>query len=228
MKAVVLLSGGVDSTVCALLAAKAYGAGDVGGLNILYGQKHAREADAAEAVVSRLGMAGLETLELPGDLFAHSGSSLIDAEEDIPAGPYPAKEGPVSTFVPFRNGIMISAAASYALKVGAEAVYFGAHAEDALLWAYPDCTPEFLGAMKNAVWAGTYRKVRLVTPLEWLTKAEVVELGNKHGAPFELTWSCYRGGREACGECATCLSRRAAFEANGLEDPAMASKGGER
>ncbi len=219
MGAVVLLSGGLDSTVCALLAARSFQADRVAALNILYGQKHSKEAQAARKIAGYLGLGSYEQLKLSEGLFGGAGSTLIDAGKEIPSGPYPEEPGPVSTYVPFRNGTFISVAAAYALKVNAEAIYFGAHAEDALNWAYPDCTPEFLGAMKNAVWVGTYHKVRLITPLEWLTKADIVKLGRGLGAPFELTWSCYQGGEEACGICATCISRLEAFRVNGLIDP---------
>lgn len=219
MKAVVLLSGGIDSTVCACIAGRTYGFEEVAGLTILYGQKHQRELSAARAVADRLGFPAHETIRLPEELFKGAGSTLVDEGADIPSGPYPEDEGPVSTYVPFRNGTLISAASAAALRLGAEAVYFGAHAEDAMHWAYPDCTPEFLGAMKNAVWIGTYHKVRLVTPLEWMTKREIVKRGIELNAPFELTSSCYRGGEMACGSCATCLSRLEAFAANEIEDP---------
>jgi len=219
MKAVVLLSGGIDSTVCAVMAGKEFGFEQVAGINILYGQKHSKENKAAGKIAAHLGLGNFETIELSGELFKNAGSSLIDAAEEVPQGPYPDNLGPVSTYVPFRNGNLISIATSYSMKQNAQALYFGAHAEDAQNWAYPDCTPEFLGAMKNAVWVGTYHKVRLITPLEWLTKADIVALGNKIGAPFELTWSCYNGGVKACGQCATCLSRLAAFETNKLKDP---------
>lgn len=219
MKAVVLLSGGIDSTVCTMIAGNAFGFNQVVGLNILYGQKHAKETGASTAIANHLSLGGLEVIELPQELFKGAGSSLIDESEKVPLGAYPDKLGPVSTYVPFRNGTLISIATAIAMKHGAEALYFGAHAEDAMNWAYPDCTPEFLGAMKNAVWVGTYHKVRLLTPLEWLTKSGIVELGNKLRAPFELTWSCYQGYEKACGECATCVSRLGAFRANGLADP---------
>ncbi len=219
MKAIVLLSGGLDSTVCAVLAARSFQANQVAGLNILYGQKHFKESQAAKNVANRLGLGNYETINLSKKLFEGAGSTLIDKGKEIPLGPYPQESGPVSTYVPFRNGTFISIATAFALRVNAEAIYFGAHTEDALNWAYPDCTPEFLGAMKNAVWVGTYHRVRLITPLEWLTKSDIVKLGHELNAPFELTWSCYQGGEEACGRCATCISRLKAFKTNGLIDP---------
>lgn len=219
MKAVVLLSGGIDSTVCTIMAGQEFGFERVAGLSILYGQKHLKESKAAEAVAAHLGLGAFESITLPDEFFKGAGSSLIDSASDVPQGPYPDSDGPVSTYVPFRNGTFISIATAHALKLGAETVYFGAHAEDALHWAYPDCTPEFLGAMKNAVWTGTYHKIRLITPLEWLSKAGIIALGHQLSAPFELTWSCYQGDEKACGKCATCLSRLAAFKANELNDP---------
>ncbi|MFA4910657.1 MAG: 7-cyano-7-deazaguanine synthase QueC [Desulfobacteria bacterium] len=219
MQAVVLLSGGLDSTVCAVLAVKTFGAKQVAALNVLYGQKHTNESEAAWAVAKRLGLGAFEEVTLPESLFKGAGSSLVDANVKVPDGPYPNDDGPVSTYVPFRNGILISVAAAFALKVAAQMIYFGAHQEDAMNWAYPDCTPEFLGAMKNAVWVGTYHKVRLATPLEWLDKAGIVGLGRQLSAPFELTRSCYQGGNKACGRCATCISRLDAFKANDLVDP---------
>ncbi|KAH0533925.1 hypothetical protein GP486_008951 [Trichoglossum hirsutum] len=105
------------------------------------------------------------------------------------------------------------------LMEGAAGIYFGAHSEDAAGWAYPDCTPEFIGAMANAIYIGSYRTIRLYTPLQWLMKKDIVELGFDLGVPFEDTWSCYKGEALQCGVCPTCRSRREAFEAIGEEDP---------
>jgi len=98
-------------------------------------------------------------------------------------------------------------------------VYFGAHSEDAQNWAYPDCTPEFIGAMANAIYVGTYMTVRLHTPLQWLMKSEIVSLGDKLGVPFENTWSCYKGEDKQCGTCPTCRSPKEAFQIAGVKDP---------
>ncbi|MCA1799899.1 MAG: 7-cyano-7-deazaguanine synthase, partial [Actinobacteria bacterium] len=123
------------------------------------------------------------------------------------------------TYVPFRNGNLLSAAAAIALGVGASRIYYGAHSEDARNWAYPDCTPEFNGAMANAIYVGTYHKVRLITPLQNLNKRGVIDLAAHIDAPLELTWSCYQGGEIACGECPTCTGRIKAFMAEGFIDP---------
>jgi 7-cyano-7-deazaguanine synthase len=98
-------------------------------------------------------------------------------------------------------------------------IYFGAHSEDAQNWAYPDCTPEFIGSMANAIYVGSYFSIRLHTPIQWLMKHEIVTLGNKLGVPFEGTWSCYKGETFHCGTCPTCRSRKEAFEIAGIHDP---------
>ena len=134
------------------------------------------------------------------------------AYEDLDEGVSPA-------YVPFRNGVFLSMATAIALEVDAGFVYFGAHAEDAQRWAYPDCTPEFIGSIASAMFVGSYMKVRLISPLQWSNKAEVIRMGTQLGAPYHLTMSCYNGAEPACGTCPTCRSRRDAFRANGLEDP---------
>ena len=114
---------------------------------------------------------------------------------------------------------MLANAASIAQNSGFDLLYYGAHSEDAKNWAYPDCTPEFNGAMANAKFIGTYQKTRLVTPLQWMLKSEVVSLGAKLNLPFELTWSCYDGKEKHCGICPTCRARKVAFQQAGISDP---------
>jgi 7-cyano-7-deazaguanine synthase len=156
-------------------------------------------------------------------LFVGSGSARISGDnEPMPDKTYEElqeNEGMSPTYVPYRNGTMLSLATTFALSIGASEVWFGAHNEDAAGWAYPDCTPEFIGAQAAAMWIGSYHRVRLVTPLEWLDKAGVVLLGSSFGTPFELTHSCYRGERPSCGTCPTCIARLNAFRKVGLEDP---------
>jgi 7-cyano-7-deazaguanine synthase len=146
-------------------------------------------------------------------------SMLTDPQREIPNVDYKDIEGVSPTYVPFRNGQLLSKAAALAQAEGFSELYFGAHAEDAQNWAYPDCTPEFIGAMANAIYIGTYHKVRLCTPLEWLTKTEVVALGDVLGVPFHLTWSCYAGGEKHCGTCPTCRARHQAFYDAVVDDP---------
>lgn len=219
-KGVVLLSGGLDSTLCATMAVKDLGADNVIALTLLYGQKHEREVVAAKKVSAALGMQH-KTLAIPG-IFEGYGSSLIDKDVPIPEMTYEEMEkacGISPTYIPYRNGVLLSCAAVLALKVHAGFIYFGAHAEDARSRAYPDTTPEFIGSMANAIYIGTYHKVRLLTPLQWYTKKEIVSKSVELSSPYYLTWSCYASGKVHCGRCPTCISRRQAFVKAGYEDP---------
>jgi len=221
IKAIVLLSGGMDSATCASMAIKEHGAEHVMGLSLFYGQKHAAELNAAKAVAEHFGLVKYVVLNLP-DIFTGAGSTLTDADKETPSVSYEELQssyGVSPTYVPFRNGNLLSTAAALALREGAEYIYYGAHSEDAKNWAYPDCTPEFNGAMANAIYIGTYRQVRVVTPLQWLTKAEIAERAFALKTPLELTYSCYRGGDKACGTCPTCVGRIEAFKQIGAIDP---------
>lgn len=221
MKRVVLLSGGVDSTTC-LAMATADGSEAVA-VSIFYGQRHDREMEAAKAVADYYNVP-LRTLNL-ADAFEGSNCPLLaKSGGTIPHGTYDEQAtagGPVSTYVPFRNGLMLSAAASMALSMGASEVWYGAHADDAAGSAYPDCSEDFVNKMNAAIREGTAGQVRLVAPLVTMNKAGVVRMGLALKAPYELTWSCYEGGEEPCGKCATCIDRARAFEANGVDDPAL-------
>lgn len=219
-KALVLLSGGLDSTTCLAMAVDALGAEQVTTLSLLYGQKHDREVKAAQNIAVYYGCK-YNIFELP-NLFAGYGSTLIDPGKEQPQLTYQEicdSFGVSPTYVPFRNGNLLSAAAALALVEGAEYLYYGAHAEDARGFAYPDCTPEFNGAMANAIYVGTYHKVRLLTPLQWLTKPDVVKEALRLKAPIHLTYSCYAGREKQCGKCPTCISRIAAFKQAGAKDP---------
>lgn len=227
MKAVALLSGGLDSTT-ALAKSLEDGFNEIYAVSCFYGSKHnTRELQSARTIIdwynSRFGL-GVRIfpveISLP-DVFSGGGSALM-GEINMPHLTYQeiAEEvGPSPTVVPFRNANLISVATTVAITHGAEAVYVGMHAEDARNWAYPDCTPEFLGAMANAVWVGSYHQVRLVFPLIWLLKSEVVELGTRLKAPLHLTYSCYEGGLKHCGLCPTCVERKEAFAVAGVPDP---------
>ena len=225
MKALVLLSGGLDSSVCLGLAVKEYGAGEVLALSVFYGQKHDKELKAAEDIASYYGVRRL-TLDL-GEIFKDSDCTLLTgSKEEIPHEEY-AKQlemtggAPVSTYVPFRNGLFLSSAASVALANGCEVIYYGAHADDAAGHAYPDCTPEFITAMQESIYQGTGHKVMMQAPWWDKNKAAVVKAGLDLGMThedFEHTWSCYEGKDTPCGTCGTCIDRKAAFEANGITD----------
>ena len=223
MKALVLLSGGLDSSVCLGLAVKEYGAGEVLALSVFYGQKHDKELKAAEDIASYYGVRRL-TLDL-GEIFKDSDCTLLTgSEKEIPHEEY-AKQlektggAPVSTYVPFRNGLFLSSAASVALANGCEVIYFGAHADDAAGNAYPDTSVEFNRAMSEAIYLGSGNALRIVAPFIDKSKSDVVAEGLRAGVPFELTWSCYEGHDKACGVCGTCRDRRRAFADNGLTDP---------
>ncbi len=224
-RALVLCSGGLDSTVLLAQAVERFGATDVRALSIAYGQKHARELEAARAVTAYYGVS-LRTMDL-APLFADSNSSLLaHSAAAVPQGTYAeqqaqAPDAPVSTYVPFRNGLFLSAAAAEALALGCDVLCYGAHADDAAGSAYPDCSEAFVGAMARAIAEGTGGALALEAPFAAWTKARIVAEGLRLKAPFELTWSCYEGGQRPCGQCGTCLDRAAAFAANGVADPAL-------
>lgn len=226
MKALVLFSGGADSTTCLGIAVDKYGADEVLALSVYYGQKHSKELQAAEKIAAHYGVK-LQSLDL-ALIFAGSDCSLLKgSSEDIPEESYAdqlSKTGgaPVSTYVPFRNGLFLSSAASVALSNGCEVIYYGAHSDDAAGNAYPDCSADFNEAINRAVYLGSGQKLRVEAPFIGLTKAEVVKKGLELGVPYEMTWSCYEGGDVPCGVCGTCRDRIAAFKANGIEDPALA------
>lgn len=223
MKALVLFSGGLDSTVCLALAVKKYGAAEVAALSISYGQKHKKEIEASEKVAKFYGVE-YRTLDL-GEIFKDSSCTLLEgAAEEIPHEEYSEqlkKTGgaPVSTYVPFRNGLFLSSAASVALSLGCSEIYYGAHADDAAGNAYPDTSIAFNNAISEAIRLGSGNELQIVAPFIDKTKAEVVATGTSIGVPFELTWSCYEGNERACGVCGTCRDRIRAFAENGLKDP---------
>lgn len=224
-KVLVLASGGVDSTTLLAREVAARGPENVIALAISYGQKHGRELDAVKAVAAHYGVE-LRFLDL-GAIFADSSCALLaHAEAPMPQGTYAQQQAGspdelVSTYVPFRNGLFLSSAASMALALGCSAVCYGAHHDDWAGAAYPDCSPTFVQAMERAVEEGTGGQLRLEAPYVNVSKADIVAEGLRLGVPYGLTWSCYEGGDEPCGACATCLDRQAAFAANGVEDPAL-------
>ena len=225
MKALVLFSGGLDSSVCLGLAVKEYGAGEVLALSIRYGQKHRKEMEASEKVAAYYGVKRL-TLDL-SEIFKGSSCTLLEgASEDIPHEDYAdqlvrTNGAPVSTYVPYRNGLFLSCAASIALSRGCEVIYYGAHADDAAGNAYPDTSAAFNNAISDAVYIGSGNALKIAAPFIDKTKAQVVAAGAQIGVPFALTWSCYEGRERACGVCGTCRDRREAFRLNGLVDPVM-------
>ncbi len=227
MKALVLSSGGVDSTTCVSIAVFSNaGKENVSTVSVFYGQKHQKELEAAENIARYYGL-NHYVLDL-SQIYKYSDCSLlIQSSKPIPEKSYAEQvaengEGMVSTYVPFRNGLMLSAVAALAVSIypGNEvSIYLGAHADDAAGDAYADCSPEFTSAMKQAISIGTYGKVHVKAPFVNMNKAEVVKIGLSLGTPYELTWSCYKGGEKPCGKCGTCVDRINAFKESGVVDP---------
>ncbi len=223
MKALVLSSGGLDSTTCLALAIEKFGKENVIALSVFYGQKHDKELQAAKKVAEYYGVVH-KSLDL-AEIFKDSDCSLLQgSSQEIPEESYDEQlkktDGkPVSTYVPFRNGLFLSCAASIALSNGCDVIYYGAHSDDAAGSAYPDCSDEFNKAMNEAIYLGSGKELHIEAPFVLLTKVDVVRIGTKLKVPYELTWSCYEGGDKPCGKCGTCIDRRKAFELNGLVDP---------
>lgn len=224
-KLMVLLSGGLDSATCLGLAVEKAGADNVIALNAYYGQRHRKEMECAKALTEHYGVA-YYTVDL-SVIMKHSNSAMLSwSDQEVPHEEYAEQtkktDGkPVSTYVPFRNGLFLSAAASMGLSLGCSGVWYGAHADDAAGAAYPDCSVTFLKAINEAIMEGTAGGISVVAPFIKENKAGVVREGLRIKVPYEITWSCYEGGEKPCGKCGTCLDRRKAFEANGVEDPAM-------
>ncbi len=223
MKSLVLFSGGLDSSVCLALAVSRFGAENVIALSVYYGQKHKKEMDASEKVAAYYGVKR-RTLDL-GEIFKGSSCSLLEGSEtEIPNEDYSTQlagtgGAPVNTYVPFRNGLFISSAASIALSCGCKYIYYGAHADDAAGNAYPDTSEPFNKAISDAVWIGSGNALEVIAPFIHKSKADVVADGLRLGVPFELTWSCYAGREKACGCCGTCRDRLRAFAVNHVSDP---------
>lgn len=223
MKAVVLLSGGIDSTTCLAMAVAQYGAEEVTALTMFYGQKHSRELLSATDVALHYGVNHI--VKDLAQVFEFSNSPLLSkSTEEVPHGSYAEsvtrdEDGMSKTYVPYRNGLFLSYAAAIAYSIGASILYYGAHADDAAGNAYPDCSEDFYEAQNRAIYLGTGKKVDMEAPLISLNKADVVSRGLSLDAPYHLTWSCYGGQEVPCGKCGTCVDRLAAFHNNGTLDP---------
>lgn len=219
---VCLLSGGVDSTTCLAKAVSEVGSENVLAVIADYGQKHKQEIDCALKICDFYNVEYI-IINLR-EIFKNSKTSLIEANgKEIPKGSYAdqLKEGEIDTYVPFRNGVLLSIAGSIALQYGASYVMYGAHQDDVAGDAYPDCSLDFCIGIGNALEEGTGGKIRLYAPYVGRTKADIVKEGLELGVPYELTRSCYEGGDKPCGKCGTCIDRAKAFEANGVKDPAL-------
>lgn len=218
-KAVVLLSGGLDSSTV-LYQGKADGY-ECYALSFNYQQRHQRELEAARDIAAA---AGVIQQVISFDLGLWGGSALTDAKINVPRDRAPeemATEIPV-TYVPARNTIFLSFGLAYAEALEAKRVYLGVNALD--YSGYPDCRPDYINAMQQVFNLGTKqgregRSIEIISPLIELKKTEIIQLGNQLNVPWEKTWSCYQGGEKACGVCDSCQLRLKAFQELGLTDP---------
>jgi 7-cyano-7-deazaguanine synthase len=217
-RAVVLLSGGMDSCVCAALAARDH---DAAALHVSYGQRtEGRERKSFLAICQHLNIQ--EKLLVRNEaLRAIGGSALTDENIPVPSAdavPHLTGHDIPVTYVPFRNAHFLAVAVSWAEVLGAEKIYIGAVEQDSS--GYPDCRPAYYEAFNQVIKAGTKEgNIEIVTPLIHLRKAEIVRWGLELGAPFHLTWSCYSRQDRACGVCDSCVLRLRAFAAAEASDP---------
>ena len=223
-KAVILLSGGLDSCTCmAVACAAGY---ELYPISFNYHQRHNRELDCAKRIAAHYHAA--EHLVIETNMNAVGGSALTDENIAVPAGEAERTEIP-ATYVPARNLIFLSYALGYAERVGAAHVYIGVNSVD--YSGYPDCRPEFIAAFQRAADAATAasaedgRRIVIETPLQHLSKGEIILRGDELDAPYALTTSCYRGGTVACGVCDSCLLRLRGFAEAGLHDPIPYAEG---
>lgn len=225
MKAVVLLSGGLDSSTV-LYQAKANDR-ECYALSFDYQQRHRRELDAAKAIAESAG--AIEHQIVKFDLSLWGGSALTDCKINLPSDRTLAEmaENIPITYVPARNTIFLSFALAYAEAIEANRVYIGVNALD--YSGYPDCRPDYIKAMQEVFRLGTKQglegeAIEIVAPLINLRKTEIIQLGNSLGVPWEQTWSCYKGEELPCGVCDSCKLRLAAFEELGLKDPLVSTE----
>ena len=213
MKAVVLFSGGLDSTVLVyhLIKEKV----DLKLLSIDYGQRHQKEITSSTQIAEYLGLPHF-VLSLPSLGQLLGGSALTDQKIILPKGHY-AEDSMKTTVVPNRNMILLSLAAGHAISIKFDTVAYAAHAGDHTI--YPDCRPEFADSMAHALTLADWNCINLLRPFVNWSKADLVKHGMQMGVPFEKTWSCYAGGKFHCGKCGTCVERKEAFELVGLSDP---------
>jgi 7-cyano-7-deazaguanine synthase len=222
VKAVILLSGGLDSsTVLYLAKSEGY---DCYALSFDYQQRHRRELTAAKTIATAVGVVAHQVVSF--DLSLWGGSALTDCQIALPqdrALSAMSESIPV-TYVPARNTIFLSFALAYAEAIAANRVYIGVNALD--YSGYPDCRGDYIDAMRSVFRLGTKQgregdPIEIITPLINLKKTEIIQLGNRLGVPWQQTWSCYSGDEVPCGTCDSCLLRLAAFKELGLVDPAM-------
>lgn len=221
MKAIVLNSGGLDSTTCVSMAVEKYGKENVSTVSIFYGQTLKKELECARKIAEHYGLKHYE-FDL-SDIFKYSNCTLLEhSTEEIKEESYEeqySEDKIISSCVPFRNGLMLSVVATLAQSIYPEEecdIVLGNHKSD---FAYADCSEAFTYKMGEAITEGTYGLVHFWSPLVSMEKSDVVKEGLRLNTPYEMTWSCYEGHEKACGRCGSCLCRLEAFEKNGVEDP---------
>lgn len=229
-KVIVLSSGGLDSTTCVSLAVQTFEINNVSTISFFYGQKHRKELECAKKIAKYYGLNHYE-LDI-SNLLKYSNCSLLQqSTEKIEHKSYAQQikengEGMVKTYVPFRNGLLLSVAATLAMSLYEKTkdhvyIYIGNHADDYAGNAYADCSFEFIDSINKAINIGTYGKVSIISPFKDKTKSDIVATGLRLKTPYELTWSCYEGREKPCGTCGTCIDRAEAFKKNGINDPAL-------
>ncbi len=211
-KAVIILSGGLDSTT--LLYDLYAQAKDVHAITFNYGQRHDKEIEMARKTCEKVGVEHtIVNLSNLGDIL---GNNALTGEIEMPEGHY-KDESMKLTVVPNRNMIMLSIAIGYAINIGSNHVYYGAHAGDHAI--YPDCRPKFVQAIQNVAELCHYDPVYVHAPYLYMGKDKIVARGLSLGVDFATTWTCYRGAKLACGKCGSCTERLEAFKLNDVEDP---------
>jgi len=213
-KRVLILSGGMDSVTLLYKLVKEVGRQSVYALTLNYGQRHVKEIEYSKWNCEHLGVNHL-IIDITSIAPVLKGSALTDNLE-VPDGNYADKNMKV-TVVPNRNMIFLSLAIAYAVSLGAEEVYYGAHTGDHAI--YPDCRPIFIEKMNAAAAIANYEPVKIVTPFSTMDKGDIVKLGTKLGVPYEHTWTCYKGLEKACGTCGSCTERLEAFAKAARKDP---------
>jgi 7-cyano-7-deazaguanine synthase len=220
-KIITLISGGLDSAVTSFLAKKQ--SSELYGLTFLYGQRHRKEIELAKIIGKKLDLSNHIFFSL--DLSQFGGSSLYESSKELIPKPKDIDDVGTSipsTYVPARNTIFLSIALSYAETIDADCIAIGVNATD--YSGYPDCRPAFINAYQDLINVATKKtiegkQINVFTPLLYLKKSEIIRKGYTEGVPFEHTWSCYQGGKQACGQCDSCLLRLKGFQEANLSDP---------
>ncbi len=226
MKILVNNSGGIDSTTALAKAINEHGKDNVSSITFYYGQKHKKEIKCAKKIAKYYGIKNF-LIDISNILKEAKCSLMKNSKIEILKMSYADQikkfgKGKVETYVPFRNGLILSSCAALAQSLWPDSsceIWYGAHADDAAGNAYADCSLKFVNEINKAINTGTYKLVKVVAPFVEMNKAQIVELGLKLEVPYELTWSCYEGGKRPCGRCGTCRDRLKAFELNLTIDP---------